>query len=145
LPLPALDNGAGVLAASGWTTGFPMRTGFGAGAPIHDPWRFDAERLVASGETDCVVWISSFGATPPAWRSAVNFIALCEPMTQFAKAPNVHISVGRPGVDHDAVLHSSDVGTLVATTASARSGALSVAHALERIGACLEDAGASPC
>jgi formylmethanofuran dehydrogenase subunit B len=145
LPITTPDNGAGVLATCGWTTGFPMRTGFGLGVPIHDPWRFDAERLVASGETDCVVWISSFGATPPAWRSAVNLIALCEPMTPFAKAPNVHISVGRPGVDHDAVIHSSEVGTLVAATASARSGALSVAHALERIGACLEDANAPPC
>jgi formylmethanofuran dehydrogenase subunit B len=145
LPLPASDNGAGVLAACGWTTGFPMRTGFGAGAPIHDPWRFDAERLVASGETDCVVWISSFGAAPPAWASAVNLVALCEPKTQFVRAPNVHIAVGRPGVDHDAVMHSSDVGALVATTATARSGALSVAHALARIGACLEDASASPC
>ena len=55
LPLPGLDNGAGVLAACGWTTGFPMRTGFGSGVPIHDPWQFDADRLVASGETDCVV------------------------------------------------------------------------------------------
>ena len=144
LPLPALDNGAGVLAACGWTTGFPMRTGFGSGVPIHDPWRFDAERLVTSGETDCVVWVSSFGATPPAW-STVNLIALCEPTAQFAKAPNVHIPVGRPGVDHDAVMHSSDVGTLIATTATARSGALSVAQALERIGACLEDANAPPC
>jgi formylmethanofuran dehydrogenase subunit B len=145
LPLPAPDNGAGVLAACGWTTGFPMRTGFAAGAPIHDPWRFDAERLVASGETDCVLWISSFGATPPAWGSAVNLIALCEPTTQFVRAPNVRIAVGRPGVDHDAVMHSSDVGTLFATTATARSGALSVAQALERIGACLENANASPC
>ena len=75
----------------------------------------------------------------------MNLIALCEPTAQFAKAPNVHIPVGRPGVDHDAVMHSSDVGTLIATTATARSGALSVAQALERIGACLEDANASPC
>ena len=145
LPLAAPDNGAGVLAACGWTTGFPMRTGFGAGVPIHDPWRFDAERLVASGETDCVLWISAFGAAPPAWRSAVNFIALCERTTQFAEEPNVRIAVGRPGVDHDAVMHSSDTGTLVATTASARSGAPSVAEALERIGARLEEADASPC
>jgi formylmethanofuran dehydrogenase subunit B len=145
LPLAASDNGAGVLAACGWTTGFPMRTGFSAGAPMHDPWRFDAERLVASGETDCVLWISSFGAVPPAWRSAVNLIALCEPTTQFAKAPNVHIPVGRPGVDHDAVMHSSDIGTLVAATASARSGAPSVAHVLERIGACLGKKNPSPC
>jgi formylmethanofuran dehydrogenase subunit B len=145
LPLPAPDNGAGVLAACGWTTGFPMRTGFGAGVPIHDPWRFDAERLVASGETDCVLWISAFGAAPPAWRSAVNVIALCEQITQFADAPNVRIAVGRPGLDHDTVVHSSDTGTLIATTASARSGTPSVAEALERIGARLADADASPC
>jgi formylmethanofuran dehydrogenase subunit B len=145
LPLPAPDNGAGVLAACGWMTGFPMRTGFGAGVPIHDPWRFDAERLVASGETDCVLWISALGAVPPTWQRAVNLIALCERTTQFAQEPNVRITVGRPGVDHDAVMHSSDVGTLVAATASARSGAPSVAQALERIGACLEDANASPC
>ena len=145
LPLAEPDNSAGVLAACGWATGFPMRTGFGAGVPVHDPWRFDAERLVASGETDCVLWISAFKASPPAWRSAVNFIALCERRTQFAETPNVRITVGRPGVDHDAVMHSSDVGTLVAATASARSGAPSVAQALERIGACLEDASARPC
>jgi formylmethanofuran dehydrogenase subunit B len=145
LPLPAPDNSAGVLAACGWTTGFPMRTGFGAGVPIHDPWRFDAERLVTSAETDCVLWISAFGAAPPAWRSAVNFIALCEPTAQFAEEPNVRIAVGRPGVDHDAVMHSSDTGTLVATTASARSGTPSVAEALERIGARLGEADAPPC
>ena len=145
LPLPAPDNGTGVLAACGWTTGFPMRTGFGAGFPIHDPWRFDAERLIASGETDFVVWISAFGAAPPAWRSAVNFIALCEPTTQFAEEPHVRIAVGRPGVDHDAVMHSSDTGTLIATTASARSGAPSVAEALDRIGARLGEADAPPC
>ena len=145
LPLPAPDNGAGVLAACGWTTGFPMRTGFGAGVPIHDPWRFDAERLVASGETDCVLWISALGAVPPTWQRAVNLIALCERTTQFAEEPNVRITVGRPGVDHDAIMHSSDVGTLVAATASARSGAPSVADALERIGACLGEADASSC
>jgi formylmethanofuran dehydrogenase subunit B len=145
LPLAAPDNGVGVLAACGWVTGFPMRTGFGAGVPVHDPWRFDAERLVASGETDCVLWISALGAVPPAWRSAVKVIALCERATQFARAPDVRITVGRPGVDHDAVLHSSDVGTLVAVTASARSEAPSVAQALERIGARLGKANASPC
>ena len=145
LPLPAPDNGAGVLAACGWMTGFPMRTGFGAGVPTHDPWRFDAERLVASGETDCVLWISALGAVPPTWQRAVNLIALCERTTQFAEEPNVRITVGRPGVDHDAIMHSSDVGTLVAATASARSGAPSVAEALERIGARLGEANAQPC
>jgi formylmethanofuran dehydrogenase subunit B len=145
LPLAARDNGAGVLAACGWTTGFPMRTGFGAVAPIHDPWRFDAERLVASGETDCVLWISAFGAAPPAWLSAENFIALCERTARFAREPNVRIAIGRPGVDHDAVMHSSDAGTLVAVTASSPSAAPSVAQTLERIGARLRNASAPSC
>jgi formylmethanofuran dehydrogenase subunit B len=145
LALAAPNNGLGVLAACGWKTGFPMRTGFGAGVPIHDPWRFDAERLVASGETDCVLWISAFGAAPPGWLSAANVIALCEPTTEFAKEPNVRITIGRPGVDHDAVMHSSDIGTLVAETASARTATPSVAEALERIAAGLVQAQAASC
>ncbi len=145
LPLAAPDNGAGVLAACGWMTGLPMRTGFGTGAPLHDPWRFDAERLVASKETDCVLWISALGARPPAWRSALKFIALCEGTTQFAGEPNVRIAVGRPGIDHDGVLYSSDAGTLVAVTSSARSAAPSVAQALERIADCLGNANAPLC
>jgi formylmethanofuran dehydrogenase subunit B len=143
LPLAAPDNGAGVLAACGWMTGFPMRTGFGAGAPVHDPWRFDTERLVGSGETDCALWISAFGAPPPNWRASLDFIALCDCPASLAEAPKVQIIVGRPGVDHDAVMHSADTGTLVAETASAPSATPSVASALGRIAARLE--GASAC
>ncbi len=145
LPLAQPDNGAGVLAACGWMTGFPMRTGFGSGAPAHDPWRFDAAQLVASGETDCALWISAFGAPSPAWRGALNFIALCERATQFAEEPNVRIVVGRPGLDHDAVVHSPDAGTLVAVTASARSGAPSVAEVLALIAGRLEEASGRAC
>lgn len=145
LQLAAPDNGAGVLAACGWMTGLPVRTGFGPGGPIHDPWRFDAGRLVASGESDCVLWISAFGAAPPAWAGAAKVIALCERTAKFAKAPDVRIAIGRPGVDHDAVMHVPDAGTLVAVTASAPSAAPSAAHALERIGARFAEANASSC
>ena len=41
----------------------------------------------------------------------MNFIALSERATRFAEEPNVRFVVGRPGVDHDAVVHSSDAGT----------------------------------
>ena len=119
LPLAAPDNGAGVLAACGWMTGFPMRTGFGEGVPIHDPWRFDAERLVASGETDCVLWISAFGAAPPAWRErdeSHRFVP--SRTTQFAEEPNVRIAVGGPAsIMTRSCIHPTP-GTLVAMTAS---------------------------
>jgi formylmethanofuran dehydrogenase subunit B len=145
LPLAAPDNCAGVLAACGWMIGFPMRTGFGTGAPLHDPWRFDAERLIASGETDCAFWISSFGARLPTCRGKVKFIALSDRATLLAEEPNVRIVVGRPGVDHDAVVHSADSGTLVSVTASARSAAPSVAQVIGRIAACLTEANARSC
>jgi formylmethanofuran dehydrogenase subunit B len=145
LPLASPDNGAGVLAACGWMTGFPMRTGFGSGLPLHDPWRFDAERLATSGETDCALWISALGAPPPAWLGALKVIALCERETRFKEEPKVRIAVGRPGVDHDAILHSADVGTLAAMTASAPAASLSVAEALGRIAASLPDASAGAC
>ena len=91
-----------------------------------------------------MLWISAFGAAPPAWLGAVNFIALCELPAKFARAPNVRIVVGRPGVDHDSIMHSS-AGTLVAVRASERSAAPSVAEALERIAACLAEASAPRC
>jgi formylmethanofuran dehydrogenase subunit B len=145
LPLAAPDNGAGVLSVCGWMTGFPVRTGFGAGAPLHDPWRFDAERLVASGETDCVLWVSAFGAAPPAWLRAPSLIGLCGHGTEFAEEPKVRIVVGRPGVDHDAVLHSPDTGTLVAATVATRGPWPSVAEALGRIAASVTDASVGTC
>lgn len=147
LPLAAGGNGAGALAVCGWMTGFPMRTGFGSGAPVHDPWRYDAERLVRAGEADCVVWISAFGAPPPEWARGSIAVALCDGGARPAETPNVLIEVGRPGVDHDGVLHSSDTGTLVAVSARSRSpdGALSVAEALARIAGCLSDGSGEAC
>jgi hypothetical protein len=32
-----------------------------------DPWLFDSRRLVASGEVDCVVWISAYSNEAPPW------------------------------------------------------------------------------
>ena len=124
-----------------------MRTGFGFGAPAHDPWRFDAERLVRAGEVDCVVWISAFGAPPPEWASGSISIALCDRAARPTQAPKVLIEVGRPGVDHDAVVHSLDTGTLVAVSAnSSSSGDLpSVAEALALIGGTLRDGDAEAC
>ncbi len=147
LPLAAPDNGAGVLAVCGWMTGFPMRTGFGSGGPIHDPWRFGAERLIVSDETDCILWISAFGAAPPAWRGRTPAIALCDRATHLGVNPKVRIEVGRPGIDHDAVLHCSDAGALVARAATSPAAGRppSVADALATIAARLQDAGAATC
>lgn len=145
LPLAPPENAAGVMMTCGWLTGFPVRIGFGGGVSAYDPWRFEAQRLLASGEADCALWISSFGSAPPSWAAGAPLIALSTREAVFANEPRVRFAVGRPGVDHDAVLHSPDTGTLVAVTASARSPALSVAAALRKIAEYCDAGAAAQC
>ncbi|HEX5510017.1 MAG TPA: tungsten formylmethanofuran dehydrogenase [Pseudolabrys sp.] len=143
LPLAPPDNAAAVQQVSGWITGFPVRTGFGRGYPEHDPWRFDAVRLVDSGETDCALWISAFRPVAPPWKRDVPIIALTNGPDSFERPPTVAISVGRPGSDHDSVEYLAATGTLVSVTARARTDTISVADAIDAITAALP--ASSPC
>lgn len=145
LALPPADDALGVLEACGWMTGFPMRTGFARGYPEHDPWRFDATRLVESGEADCILWISAYAPSVPQWKREVPTIALAAPGASFRRTPRVRIDIGRPGIDHDAVEHCPLTGTLVAVPATAPSDAISAAEAIAHIGAALPAAGARRC
>jgi formylmethanofuran dehydrogenase subunit B len=132
-PVASTDNAAGVVQACGWMTGFPIRTGFGRGFPEHDPWRYDAARLVESGEADCALWISAYRAVTPEWRRDVPLIALCADGTTFKRSPRVQIAVGRPGADHAGVEYLFATGTLAPVAATAPSDAISVADVIGRI------------
>jgi formylmethanofuran dehydrogenase subunit B len=145
LPLGPGDNALGVLAVCGWTTGFPMRIGFARGHPEHDPWRFDAARLVESGEADGALWISAYRAAVPTWSRRVPLIALTAAETSFGAPPRVHIEVGRPGTDHDAVEHCPLSGTLVPRVATAPSRTISVTDAIAHITMALGSTGALSC
>ena len=143
LPLAAADNALGVQQACGWMTGFPVRTGFGRGYPQHDPWRFEAKRLIADGEADCAMWVSAYRAAAPGWNGNIPTIALTAEVEQAQS--RVHIQVGRPALDHDTVAHDAMTGTLVAHAASQRSSLPSVADMMTRIAAALPDGGPWPC
>jgi formylmethanofuran dehydrogenase subunit B len=145
LPLAPGDNASGAMQACGWMTGFPMRTGFARGYPEHDPWRFDAARLVDSGEADCALWISAYRAAAPQWKRRVPMIALTAQGADFLHAPRVHIEVGCPGIDHDAVEHCPINGMLVPVAARKPSRTISVADAIADIAAVLPSAGARSC
>ena len=67
-------------------------------------------------------------------------IALTAGDAALAVLPAVQIEIGRPGIDHDSVEHSSPLGTLVAVGAARRSGTLSGADAIKRLAAALEAA-----
>ena len=117
-PWRPADNGAGVLAVCGWMTGFPMRTGFGSrrarrttpGGQTPTPGESGRGRLRgldlrvrrAAARLGCAI---------------LSSIALCDSAARPARTPKVLIEVGRPGVDHDAVVAFLDTGTLVAVGA----------------------------
>ncbi|MGH6845900.1 MAG: tungsten formylmethanofuran dehydrogenase [Methylocella sp.] len=127
LPLGCDSNAAGVVQTSGWMTGFPVRTSFGRGFPEHDTWRFDATRMIESGEADAALWISAYGREPPQWKKNIPLVALASPQTAFAREPQVCVGVGCPGIDHDAAEFSRETASIVGCLASNRSQAPSVA------------------
>lgn len=67
LPLGVPAAARLALAVGSWTTGDAPRVGLGRGYPEHDPWRFDARRLVASKEADAALWLcaQAHGEKPP--------------------------------------------------------------------------------
>jgi formylmethanofuran dehydrogenase subunit B len=138
LPLMPGDHAAGVLEVCGWMTGFPMRTGFSRRVPEHDPWRFEARRMVESGEADCALWISAYRAAAPEWGGDLPIIALTAAAATFhLRPPRVHIAVGTPGLDHDAVEQFAPTATLVQTQAKHKSASVSVAQAIGEIASAL--------
>ncbi|VFU09624.1 tungsten formylmethanofuran dehydrogenase [Methylocella tundrae] len=133
LPLGTSDNAFGVVQTSGWSTGFPVRTSFGRGYPEHDSWRFDADRLVESGEADAALWISAYSAAAPPWKREIPIIALVPAGAQFSKEPAVRVDVGQPGVDYDSAEYAREVSSIVAREASHRTNAISVASFIASI------------
>jgi formylmethanofuran dehydrogenase subunit B len=141
LPLAPPDNAAGVQQVSGWMTGFPMRTGFARGYWEHDPWRFDTARLIESGEADCAVWISAYGAHAPPWTRKLPLIALGADPDR--KRSDVAIAVGLPRIDHAAVEYRSATATLGAVDARQPTNRITVADVVTRISAALPEG--APC
>ena len=145
LPLPPDDNASGVLLVCGWMSALPPRTGFARGFAEHDPWRFDARRLVESGEADCVVWISAYRPVPPPWTRDVPTIALISEGPGFRHRPRVHVTVGRPGIDHDAIEYLPAAGTLAWKAATATGSTIRVSDALNQIAAALPASVSTSC
>jgi formylmethanofuran dehydrogenase subunit B len=100
---------------------------------------------VASGEADCVLWLSAYRGAAPAWSREPHTIALTGRDARFRRPPRVHVEIGRPGIDHDAVEHFSTTGTLTFVKAGERSDALSVAQVLSAIAGALPEQERRPC
>jgi formylmethanofuran dehydrogenase subunit B len=132
VPIGARSGAAGVTQTSGWMTGFPPRTGFGRGYPEHDPWRFEAKRLVDSGEADAALWISAYSGEAPPWsKGDVPLITLAPAGKEPARG--LYIEVGQPGVTHDCVEFAQEIGSFALRKATTPASAPSVAQIIDAI------------
>jgi formylmethanofuran dehydrogenase subunit B len=134
LPLSGADQDRAALQVAAWTTGQAIRTGFGRRVPEHDPWRFDAGRLAASGEADAALWLASLPAPAPAWLSGLPSVALvCGEADP--GAAEVVIQVGEPGREVGGVLWNAGRAALTYRAPAAPAERPSAAAIIERIAA----------
>ena len=106
LPLGGSEGDYSVNQASTWTSGYPTRNRFTRKHPEYDPYQFSSEKLLANGEADALLWISSFNPdkTPPI--SNIPTIVIGHANMQ-AKA-DVFIPIGTPGIDHKGTMFRID-------------------------------------
>jgi len=132
LPLGGSGNGVGAMQVALWQTGWPLRVNFGGGTPLHDPWRFDGRRMLASGEADALVWAATLVAESPPVTD-VPIIAIVSDDVVLAGPAAVEIRVGIPAIDHaGAVIRSDTVIALPlqATRPSVRPTVTDAVHAI---------------
>jgi formylmethanofuran dehydrogenase subunit B len=141
LALASGDNAPGVAQAMLWQTGWPGRVSFASGAPEHDPWLYDAGRLVAAQEVDALVWVAALTPAPPP-ACAVPTIALVAADIALPSEPAVTIRVGVPGIDHAGTVVRADTVIAVPLAATRPSALPSVARAADIILGALQAAAA---
>jgi formylmethanofuran dehydrogenase subunit B len=138
LPVHESGNAVGIDQVMGWTTGFPVRTSFGTGRPVHDAWLNDANRLAVTGEADAALWLSTIERDAPDLPRRLPLVAIAAPSTPFKNAPEVLIETGVPGRDHDAELYDARTMTIRHHAATAPSGNPSAASIIDALAARLE-------
>lgn len=106
-----IGRGPGDITAQisgAWHTGFGIRTSLARGYPEQDLQRFAAPRLLADGQADLLVWISSLDPAPPPSCTQAQ-IVFGHPAMQFDDTPPaVFLPVAVPGVHRSGFIHRGD-------------------------------------
>jgi len=100
LSLGGNEGAVSAGAVCSWQSGYPLRVSFASGKPDYDPLRYVIPKMLATGEGDALLWISSFTPDlgPPA--TTIPTIVLGTPGVKITGTPAVFIPVGTPGADH---------------------------------------------
>jgi len=135
LPLGGGDGASTVNAVFTWLGGLPLRSRASPAGLEHEPLRFDAQRLLADGAVDALLWIASFGSEPGPPQTDLPRIVLGHPA--FADAvrgsTTVFIPVATPGIGSAGHLFRTDGSVLMPLRALKADPLPAVADVLKRI------------
>jgi formylmethanofuran dehydrogenase subunit B len=108
LPLGGIEGDMNANQVSTWVSGYPMRTSFARGYPEHDPYHYSADKLLANGEADALLWVSSFNPDRAPPRTGLPTVVFGHPAMRLEQEPDVFIPIGMPGADHKGIMFRTD-------------------------------------
>lgn len=109
LPLGGQDGDRTASQVCAWISGYPTRVSYARGYPEYDPYHHSAAKLLADGQADTLVWVSSLSVAPPP-ASAVPTVVIGRSGMSFERErePEVFIPVGTPGIDFAGHMYRCD-------------------------------------
>ena len=87
-----------------WQTGFPIRTSFANGFPMHDINQFSTVKLLNNKEIDLAIWINSFSEKRIIINKKIKNVLIGIPSHPQKNNVDIFIPVGTPGLDHNSHL-----------------------------------------
>ncbi len=111
-PLGGKEGDYTASQVCGWITGYPARVNFNKGYPEYDPFLFDSQIMLNTGEVDALLWVHSYNVEAKPMANDVPTIVIGRSGMTFDKEPDVFIPVGVPGIDHAG--HSYRLDSVVA-------------------------------
>ncbi|MCB4811601.1 formylmethanofuran dehydrogenase subunit B [Methylovorus menthalis] len=108
LPLSGSEGDVGAYNTSSWISGYPFRMSYRNDYPDYEPHHYATDRLLAEGQVDAIVWISSFNPArlPPA--SKIANIVIGHPNLELETEPDIFIPVAVPGIETKGIQFRSD-------------------------------------
>ena len=107
LPLGGQDGDRTASQVCAWISGYPTRVSYARGYPEYDPYHNGAARLLADGQADALVWVSSLSVAPPP-ATDVPTVVIGRSGMKFEREPEVFVPVGAPGIDFAGHMYRCD-------------------------------------
>ncbi len=139
-PLAGANGAATGNQVFTWLGGLPLRSRIGRRHIVHEPQRFGAERVVAKGEADVVVWANPFPGVAPIDTPLPRIVCAAPGAAASLgdESNTVFIPVATPGVHHRGHLFRTDGVVLMPLFALRDDGPPALADVLGQLAEAME-------